>query len=83
MFENFKPNFIFKSKALKQFNNINATVEEREKIKKQIDLLKKINHENVIQYLDFFVEPLGMNYSSFLLTRYYKVIYFFLNLFLF
>ena len=81
MFENFKSNFIYlkknSSKALKQFNNINATKDEREKIKKQIDLLKKINHENVIQYLDFFVEPLGLNYSSYLLTRYYKVIYFF------
>ena len=55
------------------------TNDELAKIKEKIDLLKKINHENVIQYLDFFVEPLGINYSSYLLTRYYKVIYFFLG----
>ena len=28
------------------------------KIKEKVDLLKKINHENVIQYLDFFVNLL-------------------------
>ena len=52
---------------------MNLTNEELEKLKKQIDLLKKINHENVIHYLEFFIETLGINKYSYLLTRYYKV----------
>ena len=49
------------------------TNDELAKIKEKIDLLKKINHENVIQYLDFFVEPFGINNCPCLLTKYYKV----------
>ena len=49
------------------------TNDELSKIKETIDLLKKINHENVIQYLDFFVEPFGITNCPCLLTKYYKV----------
>jgi len=46
---------------------------ELAKIKEKVDLLKKINHENVIQYLDFFVASFGINNWPCLLTKYYKV----------
>ena len=49
------------------------TNDELEKIKEKVDLIKKINHENVIQYLDFFVESFGIYNCPCLLTKYYKV----------
>ena len=61
-------------KALKQFNNINATPDERETIQKQVNLLKKMRHENVLHYIDFLTEHLPPNRNcNYLLTRYYKV----------
>ena len=53
---------------------MNLTSKEREKIKKHVEKLRKLNHENVIEYHEFLTEDLGLNrICHYLLTKYYKV----------
>jgi tRNA A-37 threonylcarbamoyl transferase component Bud32 len=62
-------------KALKMFNPITASAKTKS-IDREVELLRNLNHPNIIEYLDFFHESTGPAHSQFkiyyLLTTYYE-----------
>ena len=39
----------------------------------ELDLLIKINHENIVRYFDHFYKRIGGEYKTFLITEYCEV----------
>ncbi|CAF0911769.1 unnamed protein product [Brachionus calyciflorus] len=59
-----------KYKALKQFKNINLS--NNRLIEKEVELMKKVDNQNIIKYLDFFYEKVKYATIYFILTDYYE-----------
>ncbi|RNA25340.1 serine threonine kinase [Brachionus plicatilis] len=61
---------ISKYKALKQFKNVN--ISNNRLIEKEVELMKIVNNQNIIKYLDFFHEKWKHNTIYYILTDYYE-----------
>ena len=71
-------NFIYESKCLKQFKSIGSTgsdssSEEIKWIEKEIEILKNINNEYILKYLDSFEISLMGFRIYFIVTHNYDV----------
>jgi serine/threonine protein kinase len=62
------------SKALKQYNQkVLYALSEEKQIQNEIEILKSIDNNYILKYLDFFYVPSGFALEIFLVTEYCQV----------
>ena len=68
-------NFLLKSKALKEFKQIDTQTNTAlvETLKEEIEILQSERHRNIINYIDFFTIRSGRKEIHYLLTEFYSV----------